>query len=243
MVGYLEYSSALRLFDQFVQRASPEELAGANEIISTRDEFAVYSGLSNRLASDGPRLMTVNDPQGTNFERRGLPWVMALARLELGGILATFTTVSRPFDAVKPTLVEREAYAELLLDGAQTHFDAFANDGQARQVAQSIPGTEMLAYIRRLSVSRHMLNAGVRAAGNRLTPDQQAAAMAQDRLLGNVQGLYTGIVQEYIARSRSTQVSSLTVATNRETWLGCSQMIKGAMSELENGTASMREIK
>lgn len=83
---------------------------------------------------------------------------------EAGAILGTFTTLPSPFEVVGPTKWEMAAYRELLMDGAQTHYWAIANDPNAPSSNTATdflraPGPEMLAYIRRLNLARSMLNA------------------------------------------------------------------------------------
>lgn len=161
------------MFDQLVRQTDEAERKVIDEIIRDRDEFAVYVDLSSRFgvmsaASEQPATST------DTSERRGLAWVMALARVEVGAMLAGFTKVHSPFSVVGPTEHESSAYRELLTDGMRTHYLALARDPKLRQiVAESAtkPGSETLAYVRRISVAREFLNAaGQVFPGGKLSP-------------------------------------------------------------------------
>lgn len=229
---------ALRLFDSLLTQATPEEFQAINEIVSERDEFTVYSGLSRRSLGTARGFSVADDPAGKNFERRGVVWITALARVELGSILAALTPVARPFDLTGPSEIERAAYAELLLDGAQSHYAALSTDENLALVARRAPGTEMLRYIRRLSLVRHMLDAGARAVGAQMTPTQLAVVAGADRDLASMQSQFERAVQTYIDRENySNTVQTRGVARKSPDWIGCTFMIRGAMKELKAGTA------
>jgi hypothetical protein len=88
MVGYLEYGRALYLLDQLAKNCSARELEVIDEIIRSRDEHAVFVNRSRILERESSALS--EQPQGTDdeFERRGLAWLTALARVELGALAA-----------------------------------------------------------------------------------------------------------------------------------------------------------
>lgn len=95
-MGTLEYLSALRNLDAFINAASPEELAAADRFVAARPQFTVYSRIADRfrqVQSALPSAGTSDDAA----KKRGLIWVVALARLEAGAILGTFSTNSSPF--------------------------------------------------------------------------------------------------------------------------------------------------
>ncbi|MCH7728085.1 MAG: hypothetical protein IH991_16650, partial [Planctomycetes bacterium] len=162
LVGFYEYVNALREFDQLVQTASPQELEAMDEIVKDYNEYAVFANLSRRIQTDSSSLAEKGAADDDNFQRRGLGWVMALARVEVGAMLAGFTDVPQPFAVVRPTQFEMPAYRELLEDGLRTHYWSLIRDPAVQLViAQSLkePNHQTLAYVRRLSITRKFLHA------------------------------------------------------------------------------------
>ena len=208
VVGFLEYGVALRYFDALLQQLTPEELKAVDAIVGDRPEFAVHTNIAKRVQAAPSSLVPVSastSSEQSKTERRGLAWVMALARVEVGGVLATFTGHPSPFEAVGPSKYEMSAYQQLLLDGAQTHYWALANDPEARRVAKIVPDTQTLAYIRRLNVAQHFLVAAIQSQSNNLNPLQIAEAMKQKQQLEGLRGVYSSNVAEYIALMNSRQ--------------------------------------
>ena len=83
MVGFLEYGQALANLTKFVDNATPDEVDLAEQIVRERDDLVVYTNVSRRVEKEPGALS--EPPQGAadNFERRGLAWLMGLARVEL----------------------------------------------------------------------------------------------------------------------------------------------------------------
>lgn len=235
-VGFLEYATALRMLDELVVKADAEEREALDELVGKRAEFRVYSGLHRRAAA-----AAAVDPRGTNYERKGLAWVAALARAELGGMLASLTPVAGPFDVLAADW-DREAYGELLLDGALTHYAALASDPRARAVAMQAPDSELLAYIRRLSVARQMLHAALRIESDRLTPAQVESTAGYDRDLYALQQLYARHLYGYLQAKNRDSYESTTSVREKTVWQGCTYMIDGALRELKTGTATAESL-
>src|SRR5262245_13893322 len=93
VVGFLEYGMALRQLDEFVQRAYADELKAADELVGSREEFKVYPILRGRLAQGAAAVAPAASSAADGSSRKGLAWVIALARVEMGGILATFSSL------------------------------------------------------------------------------------------------------------------------------------------------------
>ncbi|MFT3878832.1 MAG: hypothetical protein QM703_04120 [Gemmatales bacterium] len=91
-------------------------MAAIDKLVASRPQFMVYSQLANRFQK-GTNGSSATSQNGA--ARKGLTWVVALARLEAGAILATFTTIPAPFEIVGPSQYEMPAYKELLMDGAK----------------------------------------------------------------------------------------------------------------------------
>ena len=175
MVGYLEYGRALYLLDQLAKNCSAKELEVIDEIIRSRDEHAVFVNRSRILERESSALS--EQPQETNdeFERRGLAWLTALARVELGALAAGFTDYPDPFALAPPGNLDRDEYAEVLLDSLRTHYWALRNDPIAANMpAARISDTQAIAYGRRVSITLAFLQAVRELQGARLAPEQLA---------------------------------------------------------------------
>jgi hypothetical protein len=175
VVGFLEYGQALQHFDALVKKATTEELDTFEEIVRERDELTVYTNLSRRLRHPPSSLDERSETESEGFQRRGLAWIMALARVELGAILAAFTYVPRPFEAVAATAYDVEPYQEMLQDGLRSHYWALCGDSSLPRVAQRfLPTQESLAYLRRFVVAQAFLRAAYRAAERHYSAVQRA---------------------------------------------------------------------
>src|SRR5262245_48692120 len=97
VVGYLEYSQALTNFDRLLEVATPSELSAMQSLIEDHPEFTIYTNLSQRFETGPTMLSERPEHTGDDFAHRGLDWMMALARVELGAMAAGFTTSTDPF--------------------------------------------------------------------------------------------------------------------------------------------------
>lgn len=95
----------------------------------------------------------------------GFQWMTALARIELGAILALFTEVKTPFAVFDSPTQDRANYRELLVSGFQQHYaEMQADDSLAdalRRKFQAAP-QQALSVTRRLimtvAMSRHAVD-------------------------------------------------------------------------------------
>jgi hypothetical protein len=238
VVGFLEYGMALKQLDEFVQRASPDELKAADELVGSREEFTVYTSLRGRLQRGPSTLAPVAASAADSGGKKGLAWVIGLARIEMGGILATFSSHRSPFEVVKPTKFDMAAYRELLLDGAQTHVWALVNDPEVAKVAKSTPDTKMLAYIRRLNMVRLFLHAGVMANANQITPPQAQEAIAQDSQISKLRDQFSASVLSYLTLMNSRQSAIKTNTTTRDVVNACGIQLRRESTALQTGKAT-----
>lgn len=164
IVGFHEYTKSLGHLDAFLATATPTQIAAANEIVKRRDEFSVYVNLSRLNRQKSTDLAEKPTSEDDHFQRRGLAWLTAIARVEVQAVLAAFTARKEPFLVFPPLEFDADEYDEVLLDGMRTHFWAFQNDPiWPIELATKTPSSRTLAYLRRLA----MLNAFVRTAANR----------------------------------------------------------------------------
>lgn len=201
VVGFLEYGMALQNFDRLLNVASAEELAVAEEIIKDRDEFIVHTNLSRRYEDDFARAAK------GDRARRGLGWIMALARVELGAMRAGFTDERNPFERVRPSRYELPQYAEIMFDSARTHYLALGKDPIAHRYARwngapitpgrSDPRTRVLAeqqaiaYARRTVIASQFAHAVEKLGRSQLTREQYAQLQQAKR---NLESLRSTIV-------------------------------------------------
>ena len=199
LVGYFEYRMALEHLDELLRIATPTELRAIEELVEESDEFKVYTNLARRLQTGPSSLAEKGRRENDNFARRGLPWVMALARVELGAMLAGFARHPAPFTAVGPSRYEMDAYRELLVDGASTHYWALANDPQLKEVAGKFPPDgKTLAYIRRLNIARHFQIAASQSGAESFNPIQQTELSSRRRGLDSQTQQFITSLQLYV---------------------------------------------
>lgn len=181
IVGFLEYGMAVKRLDEFIRRASTEELEIADGIVRRRPQFDVRIQLSQDLARTSQLNGRVR-PNGGNRTASGLAWVVALARVELGAMLAGFTSAPRPFQMTAPTAYETEAYREILTDGLLVHYWSLKHDPAiANYPRTGVPEEHAITYGRRLGVARQFLNASREFSRTRLSPGQQAELNSWER--------------------------------------------------------------
>jgi hypothetical protein len=240
VVGTLEYLSALRNLDAFLSSASPEEIAVADKIVSSRPQFTVVTRLSDRFRP-GSQQWTFGG-QGA-AEKRGLMWVVALARLEAGAIVGTFTTLPAPFEIVGPSRWEMPAYRELLMDGALTHVWALANDPSVAAIALKPPDSEVLAFIRRINLTRAMLSAAARSNAQELSPQNWSLLVEQDRQLLATRNRYSAALARYVASQNYSLVNSSVTAQQRAIVRACGAQLAAEQQELAAGTAKVQHFR
>jgi hypothetical protein len=160
LVGFLEYGKSLQFLDAFVKSASEEELKVADEIVRDQDQFVVYTNLSRNLQETSFFNERVEDNVEGSSRQHGLDWNMALARVELGAMLAGFTSHQQPFEVVQPTDYDAEAFQEVLTDGMRTHYWSLKKDPVVKNIYKSgIPEDKLLTYGRHATMALAFLEA------------------------------------------------------------------------------------
>ncbi|HZN32463.1 MAG TPA: hypothetical protein VFB80_01545 [Pirellulaceae bacterium] len=173
VVGFMEYSKALESLDALAALATNYELAAIDEIVKSEPEFTIYTNLARRLERGRSNLAEKPAGENDDFARKGFRWVTALARVEVGAMLAGFSSHPQPFAAVAGTGYDLAEYKELLLDGAKMHFWALTNDPGFTAIMRKFnPSGTTLAYLRRLNVASAFVSALVASAGREFNPAQ-----------------------------------------------------------------------
>jgi len=213
---------ALDRFDRLVNAATAEELRVVDEIVQAKPEFSIYTNLSRRFSTANSTLDERPARGGDDFNRRGLPWLMALARLEWAAILVGFSDAKQPLAQVRPSNFESVAFAELLADAVRVHYwslrsDPVAQDAKRAQLSEA----RAIAYTRRVHLAVSLLRAFRALSGDALVADQAAELKQWERqlveleltLLFDVLKLGLGAVgaSDNVSVDRSRQVGGIQV--------------------------------
>ena len=235
LVGFMEYGMALEWLDRFASTASREELELADAIVRERPEFAVYTNLSRHF--EGPTFLREQPRhERDDFCRHGLDWVLALARVELGAMLAGFTSHARPFAVVAPQTYGVEAFRELLIDGLRMHYWTLKRDPVIQNYHRTgIPVNHIITYGRRVSVARHFLEAVVERWGDQFLPIQRAELKTHDDEMRRLQLAFL-----YCLARRNSGSSNVTLT---EALKACPPLLKMAVDETgRTGSAAFETI-
>ena len=234
IVGFLEYRMALANFEALLSMVDEYELKAIDELVSEKEEFAVYTNLSRLLELRPSSLSEHRASENDNFKRRGFAWVIALARVEVGAIMASHTNVPRPFAIVGPGRYEAGAYLELILDGARTHYAALARDPNLRRMKRISPrNTQVLAYSRRMVLALSMLRNAMQAGSGHYNVQQVAELnVARKELIKATEDVIANI-HSYLQSGVISRRSSKTERASGETYLTrvCGQIIHGIHTE------------
>lgn len=236
VVGFIEYGRSLEFLDEFMKKAEPAEVEVAEQIVREQNQFAIYTNLSRKiqgktLLSERPRMA------GDKFRRHGLAWMTALARVEVGAMLAGFTSHPRPFHAVRPSKYDADEYREILLDGFRSHYWSLKRDPVILAYHKSgVPENHIITYGRRASVARHFLQAVRDYTRNDLLGIQLAELSTQEQEIRRLQLAFL-----YCLSLKSSSSGSGSVTT---TLSACPPLLAAARRELGNveGTSVLKTI-
>ncbi len=199
LVGFLEYSKALQSFDELAALAKYDEMKAIDEIIKSEPEFIIYTNLSRRLELGRSSLAETPRSPGDDFARQGFNWVTALARVEVGAMLAGFTDHPNPFAAVAGKGYDLVEYKEMLLDGAKLHFWALTNDPDFAELTKSFkPNGQTLTYVRRLNVATAFVYAAGGLTELELSPLQKEEVTTYAKNLDDARTSFQGAIQLYL---------------------------------------------
>jgi hypothetical protein len=171
-----------------------------DEIIKSEPEFTVFTNLSRRLEQG--RSSLAEKPNGPNddFSRKGFRWVTALARVEVGAMLAGFTDHPNPFAAVVGKGYDIAEFKEMLLDGAKLHFWALANDPDFVEITKAFkPDGQTLTYVRRLNVATAFVYAAGGLTGLELNPVQKEEVATYAKNLDDSRSSFQTAIQAYLS--------------------------------------------
>ena len=127
IVGSHEYANAVKDLQRLVEQSTINEIEVYNEILKDHPEFSFYAGMEIRgtLPPDWKPESASDVAQfDAHYKKRGLAWMMALAKVELGATLAAYTESKKPFLTFAPTLFDREEFTQILLEDCIEHIKA-----------------------------------------------------------------------------------------------------------------------
>ncbi len=219
IVGFIEYAQAVQLLDTFVEEASDTELAVAEEIIRSQAAYRIDTNLSRKIETPGTLSEQSPNPRD-NFSRHGLEWMLALARVELGAMLAGFTSHAEPFLSLVPTIRRKSrekpgpfgsaAYAEMLLDGLRTHYWSIVReDVISAYYKTGVPENHLLTYGRRAILGRQLARAvleysGAGNEGENLSPAQLTEMRTWDQTFQKLQRIMLYCLTFKVGQQKTT---------------------------------------
>jgi len=236
LVGFAEYGNALSAFTKLLKSSTEDELAAMDEIVARRPEFTIYTDLASQVQSGPSTLGRYADSESDG--KRGFAWVIALARVEFGAMMAGFTDVPSPFTVFPVHEYDAMAYRQMLLDGATNHYWALVNDPALKRVTSTSPANPIvLAYSRRLVMARAMLSATMRLSQQQLSNIQMRELSSWKESLDELQAGFVVKIQLYVQSFRQT--STKRSMEEHEYRKACDAMLRAEARELRAGTAQV----
>lgn len=115
-VGFYEYRHALKHLDIVIQKTTQAERTAIDEILKERLGYGVTM------------LIGVANGKRKSLRHVGLSWITALARVELGAMLASLTRIERPFDVFAPKQFDLPQFRALMSEGYAVHMNYLKSD-------------------------------------------------------------------------------------------------------------------
>ena len=194
IVGAVEYRNALDCFDWY---CSEEEMQAFDELVQERDELEVEVNLSRNIVHPPSSLDQQAAEPDDKFRRRGLRWIMAIARTELGAMRIGFAADENAFQQLAIKYDQRE-YLKTVFDGMRSHFWTLADDPQLNGVLRGDANvTKTLAYFRRVLVATGFVDGGAALANDILTADQQKEMLDWKRKLNQIQSVLAARIKSF----------------------------------------------
>ena len=156
--------NALKQFMKLVEISTTDELKVYDKVLNDRAEFSFFSGV-NAAFEEKPDLAKANPFERQKFEdefiKKGLAWMMALARIELAATSSLYGDNKLPFETIVNSQFDAEPYLKILQDDVLAHMKSLAKEPGFKEVLRRSrrPDTWTLAYLRRIKLIRDMLQA------------------------------------------------------------------------------------
>lgn len=195
LVGTYEYKNALESFTRLLQMSDPDEIEVYDRMLDERPEFTYFHGVNSAFESK-PDLKQADPYQRERFydefQKQGLAWMMALARIELSATESLYGKSEFPFESTTPNKIELEAYLSVLADDVVAHMKSLASEAGFAKVSKRSGkiNTWTLAYLRRLKLIRDMLSTidrvGDQDVKKRIKPLKKEISKYESKLLEKV---------------------------------------------------------
>ena len=245
IVGYLEYGKALESLEHLASICSESELKAIDDIILEREEFTIYPASFSSLENTRKPEFELVSPNG----ERSLAWVIALARIEFGAIIAGFTEEPNPLGFINRDTIAHAETMRLLIESANTHYHAMKYDRHLQvftdrraKVKEENPEAAIkngLGLGRRLRMARSLLRPAITELSNansdsRYGSKPQLEAMIQE--LDRAQYAVNDRIRDYFRTYTSYEVES---GFAEEFTRACTALLNAEQQELRAGTAKI----
>lgn len=217
LVGSYEYVKALDQFSRLIEKSTTDELQVYDRVLNDRAEFSFFNGI-NAAFEQLPDLTQATPVERNQFRdkfmKKGLPWMMALARIELAATSSLYGEVESPFEALVTTEFGVEQYLSILKDDVVAHMKSLSQEPGFKEVLRRArkADTWTLAYLRRVKLIRDMLRTLERAGGPEVAAEIEPLAYElkkhQRELIDQVRTEVASNSSEYTATNKSTSVRS-----------------------------------
>ena len=97
LVGFSEYATALNMFTKLVGISNDQELQEMDEMIKDHPSLTVFTNLSRGITPPTSTIAETALNQEQRYGKQGLAWMMALARVEYGAMVAGFTDIENHY--------------------------------------------------------------------------------------------------------------------------------------------------
>lgn len=239
LVGFHEYGHALDHLDRLVSMCEEEDIVAIDKILDDHHEFDLFVKLPDGFrpgTSDGSEELR-------DHRRRGLAWVIALARVEFGAMVAGFTTHPNPYQLVQPSSLEYAETLQLLLEGVEGHFralnDAGTTDAQTKKLYGDNQIKSTLAKARRVRIARVMLQALEKVDLANYSERQTIELTAVQRELNRQQKDLRDMITIWLAERKSRQKTVSSSSFENKFVNACGIQLAAERRELEAGTATV----
>ena len=178
LVGSYEYDRALKLLTGLIAKSTPEEIQVYDQMLQKRAEFSFLNGLALKLKQRPSMAKASSDDRQKfedKFKKKGLAWMMALAKIELAATKSLYGKEKLPFETMHVSDFDRKEFLQLLADDAMAHLRSLKDEALFKVVLnrKTMPDSNTVAYLRRLKLVKDMLESLARAG------DPQVAATLQ----------------------------------------------------------------
>jgi len=236
LVGYFEYTNFLNLMTELSNEVSDLELEALDQYVQRFPYYRIRTNLASEL-ENGPTSLSA--PKSGPVVRKGLAWMLALARVELGTMLAGFSPTVAPFEAVGVDPYDIDAYKELLMDGVKSHYWALLNDPDLAMVLTAETMPRVLSYSRRLVMVRAMLRAVVKSSRDDLSAVQMQELYSWKESLDRIQSRLTYKIRNYLDQSTTTSGTRDQVKILSRY---CNSILRAESREIQAGTADVSNV-